>query len=439
MTAAPLYIHGLRAENWMRLSLVELRFTGAGLELVTGKNGEGKSSLLRAIWAALGGKAAIPDQPVRAGQERAEVSLDLGDKIVKLRVKPDRSTTLVVEGKEGVVHRNPQRMLDELVGKLSFDPLLFAGMDQKKQAETLRALVGLDTSKLDAERAEVYARRTDVGRLAKAAEGALAAMPAPAAPTAIGQEIVLADLLEENRRACAQAAENSRVRDARSRAAAGVEQARAAVAKLEEQLAAARKALASREDDLAGLDADVSMLAEPDLDGIMKRINAAEGHNAAVRERRILAERATIAAAARDAKSNELRALNATVAGATRRIEEIDTDKAARLAAAKFPCPGLGVDGDVVTFQGIPLAQCSSAEQIRICLSIAAALNPTLRLLIVRQGNDLDNDRLRQVAEWAVEHSYQVILERVAGDQPAGIVIEAGRVAADLRATEGAA
>jgi hypothetical protein len=40
------------------------------------------------------------------------------------------------------------------------------------------------------------------------------------------------------------------------------------------------------------------------------------------------------------------------------------------------------------------------------------------------------------VAEWAKEKGYQVLMERVATNTPVGIVIEAGKVAADLRSKE---
>jgi hypothetical protein len=37
------------------------------------------------------------------------------------------------------------------------------------------------------------------------------------------------------------------------------------------------------------------------------------------------------------------------------------------------------------------------------------------------------------VADWAKEKGYQVLMERVSGNSPVGIVIEAGKVSADLR------
>ena len=57
------YIHGLRTSNFMKIDLVELEFKGPGLELVTGRNRSGKSSLLQSIYAALGGKMQLVVPP----------------------------------------------------------------------------------------------------------------------------------------------------------------------------------------------------------------------------------------------------------------------------------------------------------------------------------------------------------------------------------------
>ncbi|NGZ99664.1 hypothetical protein G5V59_02720 [Nocardioides sp. W3-2-3] len=50
--------------------------------------------------------------------------------------------------------------------------------------------------------------------------------------------------------------------------------------------------------------------------------------------------------------------------------------KADALAKATFPVDGLGFDDDGVTYQGVPFAQASSAEQIRVSLAMAMSLNP---------------------------------------------------------------
>jgi len=65
----------LRAENFKRLQAVEIHPDGAVIE-VRGRNGQGKSSLLDSICAALGGADVAPKKPIREGADRAEIVVD---------------------------------------------------------------------------------------------------------------------------------------------------------------------------------------------------------------------------------------------------------------------------------------------------------------------------------------------------------------------------
>ena len=73
----------LRAENVKRLKAVGIHPDGT-LQVIGGRNAQGKSSVLDAIWLALGGGKAgkSTSVPIRDGEDKASVTLDLGDLIV---------------------------------------------------------------------------------------------------------------------------------------------------------------------------------------------------------------------------------------------------------------------------------------------------------------------------------------------------------------------
>ena len=71
-------IVSLTAENFKRLRAVLIEPKG-GLVQVTGRNAQGKSSVLDAIAAALLGKDACPSDPIRHGEQSATIKLDLGE------------------------------------------------------------------------------------------------------------------------------------------------------------------------------------------------------------------------------------------------------------------------------------------------------------------------------------------------------------------------
>ena len=123
----------LQAENVKRLKAVDITPDGT-LQIIGGKNAQGKSSVLDAIWLALGGGKATKETvlPIREGESKASVTLDLGDLVVA-RSWTLKGTTLKVTAKDGATYRSPQKMLDELVGRLSFDPLAFTRLSAREQ------------------------------------------------------------------------------------------------------------------------------------------------------------------------------------------------------------------------------------------------------------------------------------------------------------------
>jgi recombinational DNA repair ATPase RecF len=75
-------ILGFVAENYKKLRIVEITPKGRIVQ-ITGKNGQGKTSVLDAIWSALVGAKAIPEKPVRKGADKARIKIDLGELIVR--------------------------------------------------------------------------------------------------------------------------------------------------------------------------------------------------------------------------------------------------------------------------------------------------------------------------------------------------------------------
>jgi len=195
-------IISLLAENVKRLKAVEIHPEG-NMVILEGRNANGKSSILDAIWFALGGQVAQKgnDKPIRDGQARAKVELDLGDlKVTRTWTANDRSN-LKVESADGTAAKSPQALLDSLVGRLSFDPLSFSRMPSKEQRETLIDLAGIreELQGLERIRQTVYDSRTEIGREIKRLEGHLEKLQGydPNAPDEqVSPESIMAELRE---------------------------------------------------------------------------------------------------------------------------------------------------------------------------------------------------------------------------------------------------
>lgn len=70
------------------------------------------------------------------------------------------------------------------------------------------------------------------------------------------------------------------------------------------------------------------------------------------------------------------------------------------------------------------------AEKVLVSAAMMIALNPELRVLIVRNGNDLDSESLAALEEMAADADFQIFIEIVNETGDFGITIEDGEVAA---------
>jgi DNA repair exonuclease SbcCD ATPase subunit len=398
----------LESTNYKRLKAVEIAPDPDGnLVIVAGKNGQGKSSILDSITAALGGVSAkTTPKPIRDGEERAEIILETEDFIVTRRFTASGST-LVVKAPDGAVYPKGQSKLDDMLGRLSLDPLAFTQLSDRDQLATLLDLVKLpfDPEQLAAERKELFEVRTEVNRELKQAQSAAAAIPVTKEMADL-KPVSVMDLLDAFRSGQALNQKIAAAETARAEWADKVEL-------LKRELAEAEQELKTAEEHLSTAPPRV------DLDSIQDKLDHAEQINADVRTFESWT-RASDTVAERQAEAAEL----------TAKIEDIDKRKADGLAAAEFPVDGLGFDESGVTYNGVPFKQASSAEQLRVSLAMAIALNPKLRVIRIADGSLLDSDNLALVESIAREHDFQVWIEMVGDGNGRGIIIEDGEVKA---------
>lgn len=408
-TPAPDRIVSLQVENYKRLRLVRLT-PCKGVTEIVGRNGQGKSSLLDAVAAALGGAREAAEKPVRKGAKDASIVLKTERLVVTRKFTASGGTTLLVTGADGTKFSKAQEVCDALFGDLSFDPLAFTRMKPADQVAVLKSVAGLDAAfdQLDRDRKAIEEQRRDAGRERDRQQGALSTMPnieAPAEPVSVAELVGRAN--EANRKVLAH-------RQAR----AEFEKAEAERDELQMRIRAAQEQLLQVSTWIEGNRADVADLQDPDTAAIQKQIADAEQTNRLYEQGKRRRETAESAQQLADHYD-----------GLTRKIEAIDEQKAVALQAAKLPVPGLAFDDSGLLLNGQPFSQASSAEQIRTSVAIGLAQNPTLRLMLVHDGSLLDRDGMAELARIAEQYDAQVWIERV-GDATVGcgVLIEDGSV-----------
>lgn len=403
-------IHALRGENMMRMKVFDLAFDDkGGTIIVSGKNGEGKTSLINSMVLALGGSktdvSKLTTKKIREGEKSAWVEVEVGDYVVRRTWKSNDKDTVTITGRDGGKFPSPQTFLNKLIGDLSFDPLAFTRMEAKKQRELLLSIVDLpiDLEKHEAKRKEIFERRRDIGRERDRLEGAMNSAPDFLEGTP-DEEVSLSALIEDLRSANEA---NKKLDQKRERHAF----VRAEIERMEDQL----RQYQEEEDEL-----DAELESAPpriDTEKMEETMRNAEDMNAAVRAKK---------------SYNGLRAEFDEQAkkydAGTAFLEKMDKEKADALAKAEMPIGGLSFDEDGVTFDGIPFSQLSMSQQIKVSTAIGMAQNPDIRVMMVRDGSLLDSDNMKALATMAEQNDFQIFVEVVDDAADVGIVVEDGEV-----------
>jgi hypothetical protein len=438
---APLTITRLEVENVKRIKLVRVNPEGS-MVVIGGANDQGKSSLTDAIRMLLGGERQVPETALRRGARHGHIIGQLGEELLVERTFSEGGkTSLRVTDLDGrPLPGGPQTILARLYNALSFDPVKFAQGGGKEQAKALQEALGLDFTDIDARRAKAVAERTGANRTVRDLEGRHRGAPfhlgAPKAPVSVAElaleldarlakERAFDDLLRESQRA-------NKAVDTSLETVAAEERA---IGDLEAKLAFARDALATARDFLEKKRAEAKVAVDAvagfdrsDPDEVRRQLKTVEETNQKVRENSV-----------RGLLEEELSSAREEAARLEREIEDCDAEKAEALAAARFPVDGLSFraeDGSLL-LNGLPLEQAAESQRIRLSVAIGFALNPRLKVLLVRQGSELDSSAMRVLAELAEEHGGQVWIERVSEDGAGcSVVLEDGEIKAAAVAAE---
>jgi len=396
-------ILNLKVKNVKKISAVDITPVENTI-VISGRNEQGKTSVLDSILYALVGKKAMPSQPIKQGEKKAEITIDLGDYVVKKIITP-KSDRLEITGANGNI--TGQQLLDNITGSLSFDPLEFSNMKSKDQVKLLKDISGIDFDALDSAHTRIYNERTIIGREVKRQEALLK----PIDEALPKNELDAGDILIE--------LEKSKQVDTAKREITNIEQE---IYNIQDQIRMLNVKLKERQ--------ELKTVCQEKYDNLVKEckntndlsdmLNNIQNKNKAIRENN-------------EAKKHfiELSQIKDKYLNYTLQLEDIEKDKLKIIATAKMPITGLSFNEKEVLYNNLPFEQLNEAMKLRISISIAIALNPTLRVIRITNGSLLDSKNLEIIKDIAKENDYQIWIEKVDETGKCGIVIEEGSVIAN--------
>ena len=432
----PLRIVEFRAQNVMALKAIQIFPEDKDVVILTGENRQGKSTIIRAIWAALGGKEFIPDEAIRRGEKEGSVYLDLGDFIVTLKITRKREY-LEVKTKDGLKATSPQKFLNSRLADLAHNPLEFMRLKPAEQVKALQCMLNLKLDRTELERLAgtwtrktqgddpmlvldnvtkgLYEERAIVNAEVKRLQGVVESIKIPHDLADI-QPVSIADLLQELSRLEAKQRENdstrnlanslsSRLEDIRGsleRKDREIEEMEAKLIKLKQERAGLIETLDRVQEDYLRQAEKADDLTDPDFSDIKRQIAEADSHNKTANEIAHLKDTLQKSTSNLETKRKESQTLTDT-------MEAIKAYKLRLIEQAALPLPGLGFENGEVTFKGLPLSQASTREQIEISCAICLAQHPRIGIITIDVGwSELDKSGKQVLREFARRTGAQI-------------------------------
>ena len=411
----PVKINELLIENVKRVKAVQFEPSADGLTIIGGRNGQGKTSVLDAIAWALGGNNYKPSVPERDGAlVPPNLHLELSNGLIVER--KGKNSTLKVTDPNG--NKSGQQLLNEFVSTLALDLPKFINGSDKDKADSLLKILGIGDVlvQLDTKENQLYAQRTEVGRIADRKKKAADEMPMY--PNVPKEPVSATELIKEQQEILARNGENERKRQDAARyermlaeAQIAFDEAKAALQKAEQDCLTARK---SAED-----------LHDESTAELEKNLAEIEALNIKIR-----------ANSTKEAAEVEANNLQQEYDGLTEQIESIREERSKLLDSAELPLPGLSVKDGKLIYNNMPWDGMSGSDQLKVATAIVRKLNPQCGFVLMDKLEQMDLETLQEFGAWLKQEGLQVIATRVSTGDECSIIIEDGMVKGDTEAVK---
>ncbi len=409
----PVKINELFIENVKRVKAVQFEPSADGLTIIGGRNGQGKTSVLDAIAWALGGNNYKPSVPERDGAlVPPNLHIELSNGLIVER--KGKNSTLKVTDPNG--NKSGQQLLNEFVSTLALDLPKFINGSDKDKADSLLKILGIGDvlAQLDTKENQLYAQRTEVGRIADRKKKAADEMPMY--PNVPKEPVSATELIKQQQEILARNGENERKRQDAARyeqmlaeAQIAFDEAKAALQKAEQDCLTARK---SAED-----------LHDESTAELEKNLAEIEALNIKIR-----------ANSTKEAAEIEANNLQQEYDGLTEQIESVREERSKLLDSAELPLPGLSVKDGKLIYNNMPWDGMSGSDQLKVATAIVRKLNPQCGFVLMDKLEQMDLETLQEFGAWLKQEGLQVIATRVSTGDECSIIIEDGMVKGDTEA-----
>ncbi len=423
------------------------------LNKITGGNGTGKSSVLKAINEAFKSSGIDPNV-IRVDSDKAEIMIEIDDRInIERRITPSANNVKVVVDGEPV--NSPQRWLNNIIGPLNFNPVeFFLAKPRDRRAILLRAIhfnidqaglvdalgdgaIPIDLNRFDYSKhglelleeiqKTVYEKRheknIEVTRLKKALEQDKKDIP----PTLNRDkfknfDIKKAILKLQDARDSVQKHEGDIYRLESLRRMAG--DMKVGIEKLEQELIERRNKLTIIQSEGKALKEKVDSYQSPDIQSLQIAIDKFHDNQKSIAKLEEIERR--------EGEVEKAAEIHVTLDAFYKKLSN-EIPKLV-LQKVKLPIDGLEIKGDDIFINGVAIDKLSTSEQIEFAVEVARALAGDLKVICVDRFESLDADARKAFEEQAKADDFEYFMTQVTGGDLALETSEAAANPAPVKA-----
>lgn len=435
-------IHSAEIVNFQSIAKAEFVAEGNHI-IISGKNGTGKSAICSALTAALCGKSALPDDPIRHGTESAKIRLELCDKSVvtysiTVDIKQDDFDIKVIPyGPNGALLKEidkPVTFLKRIITKLAVNPQSFFSMKSHEQVQELyKAMPELEEqisqNKADYEVCQTTRSQALIKK--KSIEDQLKDYPnmADYPDSKLDMKSLNDELIKISDHNSYQGKKKSEIElienkiknkkgeiektDSEiSEDLIQVKELNEKIAKLEESIKRKRAMKVAHESSISLLNSDKEKIEEDlksfkplDSSEVSKKLVECSSHNERYNKKQEY--------------MNLLQNLNSIEDVSKHCLDEMKALQAEKLnicRKSKMPIPGLAIGDDCLIYpdprtgEMVNLNSLSTGQKWVIALALNAKLNPNCKILFIESLNDLDEDNQKLLYDYAASSGIQLVL-----------------------------
>ena len=422
-------IVGMRVENFKKIEFVD-RELDPKLNIISGNNESGKTSLIESMIIAIEGKTAMgksPDRLIRRGSDKSVVEVSLKNKDGKIlnieRTITPRGVYLKALYEDGTAVT--QTDLNLIMDSSTINMMGLLHMKPSAQIDFMKKVGGIDTDAVETEYKNKYTDRRVRNRVHGEAQTLVKGLGEVTEVKEVDLVAILAEIDsmdKYNKKMESIQAEIKEMSGYNESLASKVEEQKASILRAEKIISDAKENMTTYEKETKDITKKIAakrkaLKPRKDTAPIREELKEADKTNReAAKYTRYLE-----AVEAEDKASKEVDVIQAEMDALMVKREDI-------ISTSKLPFDNIKFNKELgVLVDDIAFDDMSTAQKIRIMAKIYMKSNPSLKVIYIQDGSLLDKDTLQEIVEMSELKDFQFLIE-IVGEDAGGIVMREGAV-----------